>query len=417
MGQEENYDFLIIGAGAAGLAAAVSFCRAGGRRVLLVEGGAEAGQKILATGNGRCNLSNTDAEGWDRSRAFFESLGLLLDVDATGRVYPYSRRAASVRDALAGAARAGGVAFAPRVRIEDVRQSADGGFDVSGKRLDGTPASPASPASPSSPTFHATAAKVLVATGGKSCPQYGNFGHGFTIARRFGLQLAPIRPGLVPLLYTDEARARRSALKGVRAGGVGLSLLADGRPVAFSEGEIQFVQDGISGICVFDLSLHLREGAQHTVRVDFLQGASGASWTGQDIDVRIDSLLAAGRAAGLPRPHIVETEKNRPHSVWLSGIVHEKLAGLLRREELRAFDIPVKGTRGWKDAQTTVGGILPEELSPDSYEAKRVPGLYFAGEVIARSFPCGGYNLDFAWNSGIAAGASAARQTPQEVRL
>ncbi|MDR1043200.1 MAG: NAD(P)/FAD-dependent oxidoreductase, partial [Clostridiales Family XIII bacterium] len=185
-----DYDVIIIGAGAAGLTAAIAFRRRCEGSALFIDANREPGAKILATGNGRCNLSNESAPGWAATREFFGSLGVLLDTDEpSGRAYPQSRRAATIRDALIMESKNLGCEFLLQTRVTSVvRVSEDDSFMTDTERG----------------AFRAK--QVIVATGGKACPRYGNRGDGYAFARSLGIKVAPIRPALVPFVYTDEAK-------------------------------------------------------------------------------------------------------------------------------------------------------------------------------------------------------------------
>jgi len=411
---KNSYDLIIIGAGAAGLSAAVAYRRACSGSALVIEGNPVAGRKILATGNGRCNLSNTNASGWERTREFFESLGVMLDVEEEGRVYPQNRQAASVRNILYETAVSSGVDFIMSRKVTGIDQK-DGTFSV--KTIASVAKKTRQSEAPGSADSNETQAgayiagdkyneqggapsvfyadRVIVATGGKAGPQFGSTGDGFAFARNYGLEVNTIRPALVPLVYDDAVRDRLAQLKGVRAK-AHVRLLHDGYPEVFpesdiakaglpaeTEGEIQFAEYGLSGICIFDISLALMPGKAYEVEIDL---------------IGVNSLLK-GESSSL------EPQNTSP---VLSGVVHTKLAAILSPEQLFSWKIPVTGTRGWKDAQVTAGGLDMGEMDEETFEARNVPGLYFTGELLDRYGPCGGYNLDFAWNSGITAGNAAA---------
>jgi predicted Rossmann fold flavoprotein len=400
---EHTYDLIIVGAGAAGLSAAIAFKRRCKGSVLLIDANEDAGRKLTATGNGRCNLSNTAADGSENTRYFFESLGILTDVDGAGRVYPAGRQAVAVRDALVRTARGLGAAFLTLTRVTDLRRGVDDDFVVA---VDNDAFS---------------ARQVIVATGGKTCPQYGNLGDGFAFARALGVAVNPIRPALVPLVYAAEAKAALSALSGVRARAA-VQLTRFDETVAAAEGEIQFTKDGLSGICIFDLSRYMVATESAEAAPD-ASGESSSYWIIADLaPERAEETLAALIDEDLP--------------AGLSGIVNAKLAAFVdaavdapagtpmgnflrldgnvartRSERcarvIKGLRMPVSGTKGWKEAQITAGGVRLDALHPKRYESTDMPGLFFVGEVCDVDAPSGGYNLDFAWNSGLAAGKAA----------
>jgi predicted flavoprotein YhiN len=446
MVRRERYDVIIVGAGAAGLAAAVAFRRRCAGSALLIDTNDEPGRKLLATGNGRCNLSNVDAPGHERTAEFFDSLGVLLAADESGRVYPLSRRADAVRDALVRECERLGCGFLLRTRVTGIARGDDddfvveavrsepragcagsakkGGDSQGGAKRDGVAAKrtaggvrvaaergggvPRDGAEGGDSRVSFRAKQVIIATGGKARPEYGNLGDGYSFARALGIEVTPIRPALVPFVYADEVRSGPAALAGVRAAAKVALLTADGI-VAEASGEVQFTEYGLSGICVFDLSRYYA-GQQASVKIDF-----APDHTEQDIA----ALIAEDRAAGL------------------CGVVHPKIAAFIERraralesvdgrgeknarEEARpgafaenaaalikGFTVPVKSTKGWKDAQITAGGVAPAEVNEKYFESKAAPGLYFAGEVLDAAAPSGGYNLDHAWNTGLKAGRAA----------
>ena len=380
------YDLIIIGGGAAGLTAAISYGRAGGRDALILESEGFVGRKLPATGNGRCNLSNLLAPGYENTKAFFESLGILLTRDEAGRIYPLGRQASVVRDVLEEAARDSGAGI-----IVDCRAVGISTDPLSVTTKDGDVI---------------RTGKLIVAAGGKSGPQYGSKGDGFAFARKFGHNVLSILPALAPLTYAEGVAAKFSSLKGVRAIG-GLKLLtSEGEVIAGSEGGIQFTDFGVSGICAFDLSGALAKrkrqdpGVEFELRIDFAPSMS--------IDV-LSSYLERESLAGL------------------RGIMHAKIASLLESEIkstgksdgafndpckkaaiVKGFPVIISGTRGWKESQVTSGGVELSEINLETMESKLFPGLYFAGEVLDYDGPSGGWNLDWAWNSGLIAGRSAA---------
>ncbi|MDR1495963.1 MAG: NAD(P)/FAD-dependent oxidoreductase [Clostridiales Family XIII bacterium] len=436
----KSYDVTIVGAGAAGLAAAVAFCRRCEGRALLIDVNDEAGRKILATGNGRCNLSHVAAPGWEKTKEFFDSLGVLLRTDEAGRAYPLSRRADAVRRALVNECKRLGCEFLLRTRVLSVSRGDEDDFVVEAesaaprarksKRNDG------SDIGAERVSFRAK--QVVVATGGKARPEYGNRGDGYALARAFGVEVNPIRPTLVPFLYADDVRGELAALAGVRAAadvkllesGVAGFAEAGASPDATKKtraeravdgvateasGEVQFTEYGLSGICIFDLS-RCYEGQAASVSVDLAPGLTKEE---------IAELIAARRAAGLEgivHPKIAAYIAGKMRSsAFAAASADEALSDREGADGapsdatyagraaalIKSFVVPVKGTKGWKDAQITAGGVALSEVSEKYFESKDVPGLYFAGEVLDYDGPSGGYNLDYAWNTGLKAGRAA----------
>jgi predicted flavoprotein YhiN len=388
-----RYDLIVIGAGPAGLAAAISFKRKCTGSVLMIDSQAEAGKKILATGNGRCNLSNVKADGYEQLRLFFEGLGVLIYTDESGRAYPHSRQASVVRDALVFEAERLGTEFLLSAKVNLLAPGDEDDFIV---ETEAVQVKGSSVAKNAQAQFRAR--QVIVATGGKACPVYGNFGDGFRFARKLGIEVTPIRPALVPLVYTAEGKKSLSVLKGVRAR-VDVVLLSDDHPVATASGEVQFTDYGLSGICIFDLSRYLgKTGGDKTEgQVSCPDGRQG---NGHRYEVQID--FAPGISCGSVRDLL-----ERDAVAGLAGVVDKKLAAILKPEQVKRFTVPVSGTRGWKDAQITAGGVSMNALDAGHYEVTSAPGLFFAGEVCDYDGPSGGFNLDHAFTSGLAAGSRA----------
>ena len=372
---DNSFDAVIIGGGAAGLAAAVAYLRTGPRRrLVLLEANEFCGRKLLATGNGRCNISNLSAEGYSETKDFFKSIGVLFRLEDGGRAYPMSGQALSVRDAL--------VRALERERA-DVRcgscvaslEKNDKGFEL--RLEDGS-------------VMYTE--KALIATGGKAGPQYGCRGDGFAFARRLGHGIESIRPALVPLVYAEEEKGRLSGLKGVRIRAQA-ELYIGGKRSAASSGELQFTEYGLSGMMIFDISTMMPKSV--------IEGKPS-------VEVWLD--LAPGEEQATLELLIRENE-----GLWLEGVVGRKLSELLVNEaggdaarvaELaKNFKVKISGTKGWKEAQATHGGVRFEEVDEKTGESLLCKGLFFAGEALEPVFICGGFNLNHAWITGLRAGA------------
>ena len=392
-----KYDLVIAGGGAAGLAAAASFIkemktsaaeRGEGVRVCILEKNDAPGRKINATGGGRCNLTNEACPGKSITLEFFRDLGIETWHDSEGRYYPYTNKASDVTKALVDAAGEAEIKCGFEVKVisristspESGRESSDAG-DMGRFMITGMYSEDSSKAPSMEMVF---ADRVIMAMGGKAGPQYGTTGDGYTIARTLGHDVTRV----FPILTGIECRADGidfASLKGVRAKGT-VILNKDGKPIVRDTGEVQFTEDGISGICVFNLTPHIKADKREKFE-DALKRYS----------ITID--LA---------PDFTEEQIAARGSVF--GILTEKLADALGGTDIKNWQLEVAGIKGWRDAQATFGGVALDEIDMDTMESRLVPGLYFAGELIDAQGPCGGFNLQNAWETGIRAAHAIAKE-------
>lgn len=366
-------DVAVVGGGAGGLAAGIAAAEAGAR-VVVLERGPACGRTILATGNGRCNFMNSalrDPEpAWERYNdpafvaavcgprfgdevlGFFEDCGLAWAEEDGGRLYPLSRQAASVRAVLLARAERAGVVLAPAREVTAVARRGDG-WDV---RFEGMAAGPV-----------AARAVVLAAGGGEG------------VTRSLGLACAPYEPVLCSLACAAPQGVSLAGLDGRRAHVVA-RLLRGGAEVAREVGEVLFRPYGLSGIAVFDLSRHARPG--DVVALDLTRGLDPA---------RARELVrSAGGCAGVLDPRIAEQ------------LGPDALECAL---DLRFV---VQGPAEPERAQVTRGGLLTGQFDPATLEARELPGLFACGEALDVDGACGGFNLAWAWRSGLVAGRAAA---------
>lgn len=404
-------DILIIGGGAAGIAAALSAAATGHARVTVLEGLDRVGKKLLATGNGHCNLSNTRVapEHYrtrrpDRLAAlleqmppaavtdFFRRWGLYCAADGAGRVYPYCRQASMVVDVLCRALERSGSTVCCGEKVaaltfEKGRFCARTEHDA---------------------IYYGDAA--VLTTGGKAAPKQGTAGYGYPLAAAFGHRTGKLYPCLVPLRCGG---AVLRGLKGIRVQ-CAVRLLADGAPAAEDRGEVQLTDYGVSGIPAMQLScfygeLTDRETAE--LSIDFFP-----DWTAEELRDMFDCCVAEHPAEPLETAFLGLLHKRIMYALLkeCGGSPLSRSVGTLSDRELSRFAallkdwrLPVTGTLSWEHAQTTGGGIGLEEIDGDFMSVYR-PGLYFAGEILDAVGLCGGYNLHWAWCSGAAAGRAAA---------
>lgn len=412
MAAKNELKVLIIGGGAAGLMAAVTAGR-NGARVTVLEKNQRVGKKILATGNGRCNLTNTDPDivyyhgtnpkfafsalsqfGAREVMAFFAQLGVVPRVEAGGKVYPASNQAGSVLDVLRYELERLQVEVICEAEvIEVVRRKTD--FLV--RSADGR---------------KFTAHRLIICTGGKAAPHMGANGSGYQLAEKFGHRIIQPFPALVQLKLAGSFFKQ---IQGVKFDGEA-EILVNEKSARKAAGEILFTEYGISGPPILQLSRKAGEALlQHQpVRlklnlVSHLTRGALAELLGQRYQCQGHKSAEFSFVGFLNKKLI-------PVILREAGIgdINKPVADLTDREKegilnmLQDWQFAVTGTTSWPHAQVTAGGVAVKEINGQTMESKLVPHLYFAGEVVDIDGDCGGYNLQWAWSSGYVAGKSAA---------
>ena len=397
----------IIGAGASGMAAALTAAENPNTQVILFERQARVGRKLSATGNGRCNLSNIHAgekgyHGTDPLFAkpaltafspadtlnWFRSIGLFTVTEATGKVYPYSDQANSVVDVL-------------RLSLEKPNILLKTGFEV--KKT----AKSESHFIIESDDDSFLCDKLIVACGGLAGSKLGGSMSGYKLLSRMGHKSTRLRPALVQIKTSWNGVG---SLKGVRAN-VHIQIFKDDVLFQESAGEIQFTEMGISGPVVFEISRDVcSTPGKWIAQLDFLPDYTAES---------LKSELERRKNSALPMDEL------------LTGILHNRLGRTLTRDagirgklyareigsqeledviiSVKNFSIALTAPLGMDSAQVTAGGVLTEQFDPLTMESRIVPGLYACGEVLDIDGDCGGYNLQWAWSSGRNAGLHAGR--------
>jgi predicted Rossmann fold flavoprotein len=385
-----KFDAVILGAGAAGLLCAVEAGKRG-RRVAVLEHAERAGKKILISGGGRCNFTNLHcrAENFLSANPHFakSALARYTPADFIALVkkhgIPYhektlgqlfcDRSAQDILEMLEAECRAAGVQIFLQSRIREVRRTTE--FVV---RTDAA-------------EFHAPA--LVVATGGLSIPKMGATGFGYELARQFGLKIVATRPALVPLLLGGKDRSRYCNLAGVSA-----EVVAGTNGHAFRE-KMLITHRGLSGPAILQISSYWEKGQR--IRIDLApeREVTAAIREGQ---VRN---MAAARSAfqGILPKRFAERwlELHKPQA-W----TNEALAAL--EQQVHEWALTPTGTEGYEKAEVTAGGVDTEELSSKTMESRKVPGLFFIGEVVDVTGQLGGFNFQWAWASGAAAGRALA---------
>lgn len=410
----DSFDVIVVGAGPAGLMAAI-FAASAGRRVGLCEQMPRAGMKLLSTGGGRCNITNTLDRGpfmaaFGRQGRFMEpALAQLTSQDLRDfmaglgvptiapdgfHVYPASESAADVQQALLREATRRGIALMLDTKVEALRTEdhAVRGLETN-RGFIGAP-------------------RVILACGGKSYPKLGANGSGYALAAQAGHTIVEPLPVLVPLATREEwpGRCAGISLPGVEAW-IDLPRVRQTR----LSGGLVFTHHGVSGPPILDLSREaiplLHKNGHVPIRIELLPGRTSAAWLelfaawqhdqGRRMVVRLlGELLPARLAETLAAVATVDTsvcaaEFARP--------AREKLAELLS-----ACPLTVTGAGDFDDAMVTRGGVRLRDVDPHTLQSRITRGLFFAGEILDLDGPCGGYNLQWAFSSGRLAGAAAA---------
>ena len=397
MSNAEQFDVVVVGAGAAGMFCA-ALAGARGLRVLLLEAGERAGRKILISGGGRCNFTNrhtTPANFLSENPHFSKSaLARYTPADFVALVeryrIPYHEKtlgqlfcdgsAQAIVTMLDAECRAASVTLRLQTAVERVER-AEGGFAVV------------------TPAGRIRARAVVVASGGMSIPKMGASGIGYAIARSFQLRVVEPRPALVPLTFADADRDYWAAISGVSAEVVATPVGRKGRSAAPSFREkMLWTHRGLSGPAVLQVSSYWQAG--DPVHFDLLPGAAVFPAMTAATSRRDDAT-----ALQLLREHLPARLAER----WLgeNAPADWKNASLMRLEErLHAWPVMPAGTEGYSKAEVTAGGVSTADLDSTTLQAKVVPGLHFIGEVVDVTGHLGGFNFQWAWASAFAAAAA-----------
>ena len=409
-------DILIIGGGPAGMAAAISAKRSNSKLdVVLIEKNEIMGRKLRATGNGRCNITNVNAEGYSEVISFLSSLGIVTKSNENGFLYPVSESAADVSELLELRLKQLGVKVYTGVTALEVSYASDKTEFVTSVSM-GDASSQCKSANALKCTVYSSA--LVIAVGGKSAPVYGSTGEGYRWLRGLGHTVTRLVPSLAPI---ECGGADLSKLSGTRVRAEA-KLFKNGEEIHRECGEVQFTKFGLSGICVFNLSKMMKFEPGDTfsnfeIELDLCR------------DVELGEVLKrAAERTGSTRNESFVSEKlvDVFKTVFKEGVALEiiRQAGfkadedslVLSSEEARdklvasasALKFQPTGQKGWKEAQCTSGGVVESEVDQSSFESNLVKNLYIVGEVLDYDGFCGGYNLNHAFLSGKRAGAAVA---------
>ena len=468
---EQRRKIIVAGAGPAGLTAAI-FAARQGAEVTILEGMERPGKKLLLTGNGRCNITNLDKQlpeayygsgreiaasltrafGAEEVCRFFEELGLQTQ-EKNWYVYPYSAQSGAVLEVLLSEVRRLKIKLKLSERIVAVYSTKT--LHKDRKPIESKNASDSrinfcecmdyiaenqigNPWTVETATWKYQADAVIITCGSKCVPATGSDGSGYTLAESLGHRIVPVAPALVPVtcrfdelqnLAGVRCRAKVSLFKaGTKKGGQRTFLASE-------IGELQWTKYGLSGIVVFQLSRFVSNAAPNeklNFELDLLP----------EFDSEQIRNLLLNRSKQIP---------NEKASVLLNGLLNDKLIPVILKEAdkiltaeqepsekgknkkkirsltkyicselseiqldaviqaMKRMELPITGTKSFDTCQVCSGGVDCHELNPETLESRFHEGLYFAGEIVDVDGPCGGYNLQWAWSSGYAAGCAAAK--------
>lgn len=402
---------IIIGGGASGLVAGIIAAREGAK-VTILERKNRVGKKILATGNGRCNMTNINCNvnnfhgenpefvsntlnrfTVDDTLKFFEELGIMPLVKECGKVYPFSEQATAVLDVLRY--EADRLKINTQCEVDVVKIESDKNFKVYDDNNN---------------KYYGN--KIIIATGGRSCPDLGSNGSGYKIAEQLGHSIITPFPSLVQL-KSDASYLKQ--IKGVKVQAL-VKIFREDKKLREDEGEVLFADYGLSGPPILQLSRNaariLAKGETAIVEIDFLY-----KYTKKQLD---DILL--NRLTYMPYKDLQENfigllnkrlipiiikEANVDPSKKSSDVTKIERSQLV--ETLKGLRMNINGTHQWNQSQVTAGGVNCGEVDPITLESKIVKNIYFTGEVLDVDGDCGGYNLQWAWSSGFVAGIESSK--------
>lgn len=406
-----KYDIAIIGAGPAGLMAAI---RAGelGAKVVLIEKNKRPGLKLLTTGGGRCNITNDISSpkemavkfgdngkflisalnkfGAPEIIDFFNNQGVGTKLEKANQIFPISDRASEVLNTLIDKVKSNGGKIITEVTVNHLI-SLDG--LITGIALN------------NGETIEAV--NYIVATGGRSYPNTGSTGDAYNWLKQLGHTIITPRPALAPIIVKDKLVKK---IEGLSLSDVNLELFDDGKKIVATTGDIIFTSTGVSGPAAIDLSRFIVGTEKLTLKIDFLP-----DYTKEDLDEHLrytfsrqGTKLFKNVLDGLVPPKL-QTSLGE-----ILSIDNNKTASVITREErlllvnfLKNLTLKVQSIGGFDKAMITKGGVALNEVNPKNMQSKIIPNLFLAGEVLDLDGPSGGYNLQICWSTGYVAGEGA----------
>ncbi len=400
---------LVIGGGAAGMMAAITAKRKGAD-VLVLERNNRVGKKILATGNGRCNYTNVNLNignfhgenpkfaysplsqfGVAETMDFFERLGITPAIEDNGKVFPLSFQSSSILDVLRFEMEDLGIEVLTDSFVKDIEKGNNFSLILNnGKKIYGD--------------------KVIIATGGNAAPNTGSDGYGYTLAKSLGHSIIDVFPGLVQLKLEGGIFKQ---IDGVKILGKA-RLYRKGQLIKEDTGDILFTNYGISGPPILQISRtaleYLNEGNNVELGVSIIHTKTLEELE-EYLKYRFEFMPKKTIETGLIG---LINKRLIPPILKEANIDRNKQIVYLTNEEIRMLSnilidwrFNIIGSKSFKDAQITAGGVNTNEINSSTMESKLVKGLFFAGEVVDIDGDCGGFNLQWAWSSGYVAGENA----------
>jgi predicted Rossmann fold flavoprotein len=416
----DDWDIVVVGAGAAGLMAALRAAELG-RRVLILEKNKKPGVKILMSGGTRCNITHaTDERGIVEEYGppgrflhsalaaftvqdtldFFQAEGVATKVEETGKIFPVSNRAADVLDALVRRLHRSGAILSLESPLRKLNQSPNG-FVLE------------------TANYVCRASRVILTTGGKSYPGSGTTGDGYGFTSLFGHAIVPPRPALVPIIVDVPWVAE---LRGLTLPDVAVHVMEADRVLAGRRGALLFAHFGLTGPVILDVS---RVVSGHTqpkglaLEIDLLPAMKASDleeWLRTETAAAGKKQLAALISVHLPRrlADIILKQAKLPMDRKAAAL--RKTERSLLVDGIKHLRVPIAGTLGFGKAEVTAGGVALHQVDSRTMESKLTRNLYIAGELLDLDGPIGGYNFQVAWSTGWLAGSAAARVSRHEGR-
>ena len=404
MQKSKNFDALIVGGGASGLMCAISAKHKNKNiSVAIIEKNDRVGKKLLSTGNGRCNLTHSDItaekycgsfkkqcnavfEKYDTKRLLdiFKKLGLLTFCDDEGRFYPLCKQASAVLDVLRFACDRLNVEIFCGENIKSIRKKGNN-FSVQTDENE------------------FVSKKLVIANGSKAAPKLGGNSSSADYLKNFGHRFVPYSPALCPVKVKSDVL---KSLKGIRASAKAVLLDKNGKTLKEDFGEVQFSDNSLSGICIFNLSLYTGKG--YCISLDLLPDIFNNELKSLIHNNKklfsnftVDNIFTGIFQKRLGQAVLKEskvTDFSRK-CISLSNSEIENIA-----ETIKSMRFPVIENCGFEQAQCALGGVNGREIDENTMQSKIVKNLYICGEAIDLCGECGGYNLHFAFASGLTAG-------------